>query len=76
MEVEERKTLKCMTEACMDKKMINEGETYYLLGGGKVVNCEFCACFTTFDIIVNKKTVTMHRGWDKAAVVKIVRKIL
>lgn len=75
--MEESKTLRCMTKACMDKeKMINEGETYYLLGGGTVVNCEFCACATTFDIIVNKKTVTMHRGWDKAAVVKNVRKIL
>jgi hypothetical protein len=66
-----------MTKVCMDKeKMINEGETYYLLGGGKVVNCEFCACSTTFVIIVNQKPITMERGWDKAAVVKNVRKLL
>lgn len=77
MEVEEEETLQCMTHACRKKgTLIKKGDTYYLLGGGTVINCEQCACFTEFTITVNKKPITMQRGWDKTAVVKNIRKIL
>jgi len=56
-------TLVCAVVGCEAK--IREGETYFLLGGGKVINCHDCACHKTFKVTVNDKEVTLTRGWDK-----------
>lgn len=63
MEVE---TIKCMHMDC--RKVIEKGEIYYLLGGGTVINCEYCACEREYTLIVGEKYVTFKRGWDKTAV--------
>lgn len=70
----ESKELICVVEKC--GKAIVVGETYYLLGGGKVVNCEDCACNNQFTIVVNGKSVTMTRGWDKTAVADKIKRVL
>lgn len=66
--------VKCAVLAC--KTMIGSGDTYYLLGGGKVVTCENCACNTPYTLIVNKKEVHLTRGWDKTACVDRLRKVM
>lgn len=60
MEVEEA-GLKC--GRCWGE--VKKGDTYYLLCGGTVVNCENCACNVAYTIIVNGKSVDMTRAWDK-----------
>lgn len=58
------------------RKPILSGDTYYLLGGGRVINCENCACLTKYTIIVNKKEIEMTRAWDKTAVSKNLKKVM
>ena len=48
--------MKCAVLEC--RKTINIGDTYYLLGGGKVVTCEECACH-------GKLGKFGERRWDK-----------
>lgn len=74
--MEEETTIACMTLECRKKNtQIQKGETYYLLGGGKVINCEACACFSTYTITVNGKPLHLERGWHKTAVSKNIKKI-
>lgn len=64
----------CAVPAC--RRVILPGETYYLLGGGRVINCEDCACNTPYTIMVGKVPVEMTRGWDKTAVTKNLKKVM
>jgi hypothetical protein len=71
---EEEQQHKCGVLEC--RKPIKKGDTYYLLGGGKVINCEHCACYTSFTLMVGKEAVTMLRGWDKTSVAKNIKKTM
>lgn len=71
MEVED---VKCMHMDC--RKVIEKGGTYYLLGGGTVINCEYCACDREKTFLVGEKYVTLKRGWDKTAVGSKLKKTM
>lgn len=64
-----------MTAYCI-KREIYEGDTYYLLGGGKVVNCVDCACHHPFIVTVGKDQIQLTRAWHKTAVADRVQKVL
>ena len=64
----------CAVMAC--RKAILQGETYYMLGGGKVMTCEDCACNTPASYLVNGKVIQCKRGWDKTAVSKNLKKVM
>lgn len=70
----EMEIARCAVMAC--RKEITPGETYYLLAGGKVMNCEDCACNSKYTIMVGKVEIEMVRGWDKTAVSKNLKKVM
>lgn len=53
MESYDEHVVKCAVMDC--RKVIKTGDTYFLLGGGTVINCEKCACFN--------KGKFGERGW-------------
>jgi hypothetical protein len=55
----------CEREACGAK--IKRHETYFLLAGGKVVNCFQCASAVEYRVKMGKNWVTHKRGWDEVA---------
>jgi len=70
----EETTAICGVLTC--RKVIRKGDVYYLLGAGKVINCEECACKTKYKIVMNGKQVEMLRGWDKTFMNPQLRKTL
>ena len=55
----------CARLAC--RAVIRPYEEYYVLGGGKVVNCRRCACDATYTIKLGRRDETFKRGWDQTA---------
>lgn len=62
--------MQCAVQGC--GHVIVKDEEYYLLGGGKVINCKSCACDTVYTIMVGTKEVVLRRGWDKVPFTKRV----
>lgn len=66
--------MQCAVLAC--QREIRVGDLYYALGGlGRVATCAQCATDATFTIIVNKKPVTLRRGWDHPNCARFVQRI-
>lgn len=72
MQVEE--SLKCVVMAC--RKPILKGDTYYLLGGGKLVNCKTCACDMPVKLVINNIEINLTRSWDKTAINERIKHVL
>ena len=74
MEVEKIVRGECAVHGC--ETIILPGDTYYMLGGGKVMNCENCACRMPIKIVVNGVDVHMTRSWDKVAIANNLKRIM
>lgn len=66
--------VKCAVIEC--KTIIRTGDTYYLLGGGKVITCVNCACDAPLKVSVGDKPLQLTRGWNKTAVSDRLRKVM